>query len=96
MFARPNLWAQGYGYYDRDDYHYGVADLRLARDFGFQDGSWVARQDIAKGKPYQPYPRGKYAHADRGYRSEYGDKYAYRAQYTRAYHEAYEQAFWRR
>jgi len=81
----------GYHYYDRDDYRYG--GLRVARDFGAEDGSLVARQDLAKRKPFQPLPRGKYAHEDHGYRHEFGDKYAYEEAYARAYQQAYERTF---
>ncbi|HUJ96115.1 MAG TPA: hypothetical protein VLW84_12665 [Terriglobales bacterium] len=81
----------GYHYFDRVDYRDG--SLRVARDFGAEDGSLVARQDLAKGKPFQPYPRGKYAHEDRGYRNEFGDKYAYEEAYARAYQQAYEHTF---
>jgi hypothetical protein len=83
----------GHRFYDRDDYGYGREAFRVARDFGFEDGSWIARQDIAKAKPYNPDPRGGFRHEDHGYRREYGDKYAYREAYAHAYREGYARAF---
>jgi hypothetical protein len=83
----------GYRHYDRDDYGYNRTAFRVARDFGYEDGSWVARRDIAEAKPYNPFPRGGFKHEDHGYRREYSDKYAYREAYARAYREGYERAF---
>src|SRR5271169_5658781 len=79
------LAQDGYHYYDRGDYGYNREARQVARDIGFDDGSRVAQQDFFQRKPYDPYPRGKYSHEDRGYRREFGDKYAYREQYARAY-----------
>ena len=83
----------GYRWNGRGDYAYDRARFDVARDFGYEDGSRVAHEDIAKAKPYDPYPRGKYAHEDRGYRREYGDKYAYEEAYAHAYQEGYQRAF---
>lgn len=62
----------------------------VAYNFGYQDGASVAREDQAKRKPYNPYPRGPYDDKDHGYRSEYGNINAYRAQYTAGYRAGYE------
>jgi len=83
----------GYRWEGRGDYAYDRARFDVARDFGYEDGSRVAREDIAKAKTYNPYPRGKYAHEDRGYRREYGNKYAYQEAYARAYQEGYQRIF---
>lgn len=91
---------EGYRYYDRDD-HYGYynrgdydpAGLRIARSTGYDDGSRVAYHDFTHYKPFDPYPRGKYAHEDHGYHREYGDKYAYRAEYERGYRAGYASTF---
>jgi len=83
----------GYRWDGQADYPHGRDRFDVARDFGYEDGARVARQDIAKAKPYDPYPRGKYAHEDRGYRREYGNKYAYQEAYARAYQEGYERVF---
>jgi len=83
------------GYYQPQDYRYDPPSFRLAHDMGYEDGALVARQDLLHGKPFQPYPRGKYAHEDRGYRSDYGDKYAYMEHYARGYQQGYERTFGR-
>jgi hypothetical protein len=82
----------GYRYYDRDDSRY-EGSFRVARDFGFEDGSRVAREDMYKAKPFNPNPRGKYTHEDHGYRREYGDKFSYEEAYARAYQQGYERVF---
>lgn len=89
--------AQGYGdyhygngYYDRDDTHEGI---RVARDFGSHDGASVAREDMWKGKPFNPNPRGRFGGADDGYRHEFGSKHDYREIYSQAYRESYENTF---
>jgi hypothetical protein len=87
------LAQQGYGYSDRDDYAWGRQNLHVARDIGYQDGARVAREDFFRRKLYDPYPRGKYAKGDHGYRHEYGNRYAYREQYARAYEAGYRSAF---
>jgi hypothetical protein len=65
----------------------------VAFNFGYQDGASVAREDMAKNKPYNPNPRGRYDDEDHGYRSEYGSKDAYRAQYANGYRTGYQAAF---
>ncbi len=86
-----------YNDHDRDDYRYDRDDDRrgidVARDIGFHDGTYMARQDMYRRKPENPYPRGKYEHADHGYRHEYGDKYSYETEYARAYRAGYERAY---
>lgn len=92
--------AQDYRYYDRDDYGYHSYDrddfrqgMREAREFGSRDGASVAREDMWKGKPFNPNPRGRFGGADDGYRHEFGSKHDYCATYAQAYREAYENAF---
>ncbi len=85
--------AMAQNYYDRGNYRYDGPGLRVAHDIGFDDGALVARQDFMQRKPYQPYPRGKYAHEDRGYRHEYGDRYAYSQEYAAGYSQGYERTF---
>ena len=93
-------------YYDRDDYRYGNGydnrydgrdnfrqGMHEAREFGFRDGSAVAREDRWRGKPFNPNPRGRYDDADHGYRREFGNKHEYREHYTDAYREAYQRNY---
>jgi hypothetical protein len=88
----------GYGDYGSGSYGnnrpwFGGAGYNGAYNFGYQDGSSVAREDIAKGKPYNPNPRGRYDDEDHGYHREYGDKNAYKAQYANGYRAGYESVF---
>jgi hypothetical protein len=100
--------AQDYRYYDRDDNRYYDRDNRyydrydgrsfgrgihVAREFGFRDGAAVAREDMWRGKPFNPNPRGRYDDADHGYRREFGDKHEYRERYSAAYRAAYQSTF---
>ena len=64
-----------------------------AYNIGYQDGSTVARQDMDRGKRFNPNPRGPYDDKDHGYRIEYGDKNRYKAQYTNGYRAGYEANF---
>ncbi|MGA2697150.1 MAG: hypothetical protein ABSE92_13895 [Terriglobales bacterium] len=72
---------------------YRDPSVRVAHVIGFEDGSLVGRQDLFHGKAFQPFPRGKYAHEDRGYHREYGDKFAYEQEYANGYRAGYQRAF---
>jgi hypothetical protein len=89
-------------YYDHDDYRYdhdgyGYDGFRrgmhVAREVGFEDGAQIAREDMWKGKPFNPRPRGRYDDADHGYRREFGSRHEYREHYAAAYREGYISAF---
>ena len=88
---------------DRDNYYRG-SDFRgggygnwasIAYNNGLQDGVAAGREDAYRGKQFNPNPRGS-NHADRGYIREYGDKNAYRAQYSDGYREGYQRTYGRR
>lgn len=83
----------GDGYYrsDRDDFRRG---MQVARSIGFEDGEQVAREDMWRGKPFNPYPRG-HNHADRGYARDFGSIQEYRANYAEAYRNGYSRTFQR-
>lgn len=85
-------------YRDRDDYRFRSGNV--ARDWGSRDGAEAAWSDQRVGKSFNPNPRGRYKHSDRGYERHFGDKRWYQEQYARAYHEGYERAWdrggWRR
>src|SRR5437879_3826213 len=70
------------GYYNRPD-----------DNIGYQDGSTVARQDMESGKRFNPNPRGPYDDKDHGYQRVYGDKNAYKTQYTNGYRAGYQSNF---
>jgi hypothetical protein len=84
---------------DRDNRGYGWSFGRdgsfrsPAYDIGYQDGSSVGREDLQKGKRYNPDPRGRYDDRDHGYRREYGDKGSYKAEYANGYRAGYEANF---
>ena len=82
-------------YYDRDGYRHENfrRGLRVARDFGYRDGAQVAREDMWRGKPFNPNPRGRYDDADHGYRRQFGNKHEYRERYSEAYRNAYMSTF---
>jgi hypothetical protein len=83
-------------FYDRDDFR----GRDVARDWGYRDGMDAGRGDWHARKSFNPNPRGRYKHSDRGYDRRFGDKHEYQETYARAYHEGYEHAFrgdgWRR
>jgi len=65
----------------------------VAYNTGYQDGASVAREDRSSGKRYNPNPRGRYDDEDHGYRSEYGNKGAYKTQYASGYRTGYQATF---
>jgi len=77
---------------DRDGDSGGPWFGNRAHQIGFQDGASVAREDAARGKPYNPRPRGRYDDEDHGYSSAYGNKSTYKAQYANGYRAGYESA----
>ena len=87
------------GYYGRDPGTYGSWGGSYAIggyerrnrgfSFGYQDGAMVSREDMWRGKPYHPDPRGKYADADHGYDRYCGDRSQYRAEYAEGYRRGY-------
>ena len=82
-------------YYDRDGYRYQNfrRGMHVAREVGFRDGAEVAREDMWRGKRFNPNPRGRFDDADHGYRHEFGSKHEYREHYAEAYREGYVSTF---
>jgi len=68
----------------------------IAYQFGYQDGSDVARRDIGRHNRYNPNPRGKYDDEDHGYRREYGSKDQYKTEYANGYRAGYAATMGRR
>lgn len=77
-------------YYDRDDFGRG---RHVAREIGFRDGAEVAREDMWRGKPFNPNPRGRYDDADHGYSREFGSIHEYREHYSAAYRDGYQDTY---
>jgi hypothetical protein len=80
---------RGNGYYGGN---YGY-NSRIGYDTGYQDGVTMAREDQYKNKPFNPNPRARFDGRDNGYRREYGDKNAYKAQYSDGYRAGYQSTF---
>ena len=83
------------GYYNRSsrgDYGWGGGG-NVAYNNGWNDGSSVAQSDLGSGKNYNSNPRGRYDDADHGYRREFGDKHAYKSEYTAGYRAGYDSVF---
>jgi len=81
------------GYYGGSSYGRGASYGSPAYNIGHQDGATVARQDMQSRKPFNANPRGPYDDKDHGYRSQYGDKNEYRAEYTNGYRSGYQSTF---
>jgi hypothetical protein len=79
----------GNGYYG-GNYRY---NSRMGYDTGYQDGATMAREDMYNRKPFNPNPRARFGGRDNGYVREYGDKNAYKAEYTDGYRAGYERSF---
>ena len=83
-----------YQRHDRDDYRYNFQrGVQAARQYGYNDGVQAARSDNWAGKPFNPYPRGRFADADHGFRRYFGDLHEYREHYAEAYRQGYSDAF---
>lgn len=93
MFLGTTALALALGHTAQAQSVYRDPALRVAHVNGFEDGSLVGRQDLFHGKAFQPFPRGKYAHEDRGYHREYGGKFAYEQEYANAYRAGYVRSF---
>jgi len=94
-WGRRDDYDRGDEYYnrsDRDGYG-GEGGGNIAYNTGWNDGSSVAQSDLASGKNYNANPRGRYDDADHGYRREFGDKHAYKTEYTAGYRAGYDSMF---
>lgn len=82
-------------YYNREGYGYDNfrRGMHVAREIGYRDGAEVAREDMWRGKPFNPNPRGRFDDADHGYRHEFGSKHEYREHYIDAYRDGYQRNY---
>jgi hypothetical protein len=88
--AFQNGYQQGYA----DGFQSGFNSERPGwRGDGDRDGVTMAREDQYKNKPFNPNPRARFDDRDHGYRRDYGDKNAYKAQYTDGYRAGYQATF---
>jgi hypothetical protein len=88
------------GYWGGSDYRdYGRGrydhDLAYERgmDRGYLKGLEKGREDFRKHRDYDPARHKQYRNADDGYKSSYGDRRHYEADYRRAFEDGYRQAY---
>ena len=67
---------------------WGYSDV--ASDTGYRDGLQAARQDVRDHKDFHPDKHDAYEDADHGYRSDYGNKNAYKQQYRKSFIQGYQ------
>ena len=101
--ASAHDWDDDNGYRDADDYRYSNnyeynhdnfrRGMHVAREFGFRDGVQTAREDMGRGKRFNPNPRGRFDDADHGYNRAFGNQHEYREHYTEAYRRAYQRTY---
>jgi hypothetical protein len=84
---------RGNGYYGNGYSGNSGYDSRIGYDTGYQDGVSMAREDQYRNKSFNPNPRGRFDDRDHGYRREYGDKGAYKAEYTDGYRAGYQATY---
>ncbi|HXY49178.1 MAG TPA: hypothetical protein VEI01_06985 [Terriglobales bacterium] len=106
--AQDSGYQNGYQQGSREGFQSGFASVAfrgpdgarysgsVGYQIGYQDGTTVAREDLAKNKRFDPNPRGPYNGRDHGYRREYGDKGYYQQLYTDGYRAGYRTVFDRR
>ena len=81
--------------HDRDrDQQYGSAYSKQARERGYQDGLSHGQGDARGHHSFRPTDSDAFKNADAGYRSDFGDKNAYRDVYRKAYEEGYRQGYY--
>ena len=85
----PSVQAQ----YRNDPYYGGYDIYRVAQDQGYRDGLEQGTKDGRDRERYRPEDNGRYKDATRGYRSEYGNKEAYRQAYREGFRRGYDQGF---
>jgi hypothetical protein len=67
--------------------------MRTARDTGYQDGIKDGANDKRTGHSFRPTQMDNYKNADRGYRSDMGEKDQFRLSYRTGYSSGYKQGW---
>jgi hypothetical protein len=76
------------------DYGYGRYNIyQIAQDQGYRDGIQRGSEDARDGDRYNPEGASQYRSADRGYRSEYGNKEEYKRIYRDAFRRGYDESY---
>lgn len=94
-YYRTDPYGRGNDPYGRPgDYGYGRNDIyQVAQDQGYRDGYQRGSEDARDGDRYNPEGSSQYRNADRGYRSEYGNKEEYRRIYRDAFRRGYDESY---
>lgn len=71
----------------------GTSTGRLALSQGYRDGFEKGREDWRKRRPASLERHERYRDADRGYKSEYGDKFRYRLGYRDGFEQGYNEGY---
>jgi hypothetical protein len=101
QYANNGQYGNNGPYYGRDDEYgtyggyggYGNDAYRVAQDQGYRDGYEHGAQHGRDGKRFDPEGTRQYKNADNGYRSEYGNKDAYRQAYRDSFRRGYEEGY---
>lgn len=85
-------------YRNNDPYYrnggYGQNDIyRIAQDQGYRDGVDQGADHARNGKHYDPEGTHQYKNATTGYRSEYGNKDAYKQAYRDSFRRGYDEGY---
>ncbi|MGH9552937.1 MAG: hypothetical protein ACRD3W_26390 [Terriglobales bacterium] len=86
----------GYGYPSGGYGYPGAGNGRGGNggyNFGYQDGSYMARRDMSQNKPFNPNPRNEFGNRTHGYNGSFGDKNYYRSQYSSGYAAGYQSSY---
>ncbi len=84
---------------DRYDDRYDNRDgnrnniMRIAQENGYRDGQRHGREDVNRRRGFDYDDSSEYRSADRGYRSQYGNRSAYQQVYRDAYRQGYEDGY---
>lgn len=83
----PNNRDARYGRNDRNEIY------RIAQQNGYNEGLEAGRNDRARRRAFDYDDRAEYRNANRGYRSEYGDRNVYRQGFQDGYRRGYEEGY---
>ncbi|HVG22430.1 MAG TPA: hypothetical protein VNI02_25550 [Blastocatellia bacterium] len=79
---------------DRGGYYGGRNDVyRIAQDNGYRDGLRQGQDDASRRRRYNYNDDNRYRDASSGYRSEYGNRDAYRQAYREGFQRGYDEGF---
>lgn len=67
--------------------------LRMAQENGYRDGQRHGREDVNRRRGFDYDDSSEFRSADRGYRSQYGNRSAYQQAYRAAYRQGYEDGY---